>query len=130
TPGWGQGMLERLEGANLFLVPMDAERRWYRYHPLFRGVLRAGLLPEQSEEVASLHARASDWYGREGMHPEAVEHALAAGLFERAAQLLEEQYAGRWLPPERRTRERWLQALPPALLRSRPHLCQALAGIH
>jgi LuxR family maltose regulon positive regulatory protein len=130
SPGWGQDMLVRLEAANLFMTPLDAERQWYRYHPLFAGVLRAGLLPEHGEEIASLHARASGWYAREGMHPEAVEHALAGGLFERAAELLEEQYAGRWLPPERTALERWLQALPAPLLRSRPHLCQALAGIH
>jgi LuxR family maltose regulon positive regulatory protein len=58
----GQAMLERLEAAHLFLIPMDRERQWYRYHPLFADVLQARLLPEQEEPLAALQARAAAWY--------------------------------------------------------------------
>jgi len=61
----GQAMLERLEAAHLFLIPMDRERRWYRYHPLFADVLQARLLPEQEEPLAVLQARAAAWYEAE-----------------------------------------------------------------
>ena len=79
--GPGNGMLEALERANLFVVPLDDRRRWYRYHHLFADVLRARLLDEQPEQVPELHRRASAWYERNGERSEAIRHALAAGDF-------------------------------------------------
>ena len=70
-------MLETLERANLFLVPLDDRRRWYRYHHLFADVLRARLLDEHPDRVAELHRRASDWYEAHGDRPEAIRHAMA-----------------------------------------------------
>jgi LuxR family transcriptional regulator, maltose regulon positive regulatory protein len=75
SPG-GQAMLEQLEAANLFLIPLDTERRWYRYHHLFAEVLRARPQPPDTELVAALHERAAAWYEAEGLIDEAVEHAL------------------------------------------------------
>ena len=82
-------MLEALERGNLFVVPLDDRRRWYRYHHLFADVLRAHLLDEQPDHVPELHRRASAWYEQNGERSEAIRHALAAEDFERAADLVE-----------------------------------------
>ena len=81
-------MLEQLDRANLFLVPLDDQRRWYRYHHLFGDLLRSRLLDEHGD-VAELHSRASDWHDQNGEPVAAVRHALAAGDVERAADLVE-----------------------------------------
>ena len=93
-------MLEDLERANLFVVPLDTERSWYRYHHLFADVLHARLLAEDPELVPRLHQRASDWYAARGLVADAVRHALVAEDFTRAAFLMEEA-----LPELRRTRQ-------------------------
>src|SRR5215216_5192143 len=85
----GKAMLEALERANLFVVPLDDQRRWYRYHHLFADVLRARLRESQPERMAGLHQRASAWYAQKELWVEAVQHALAAADFERAAALIE-----------------------------------------
>jgi LuxR family maltose regulon positive regulatory protein len=87
--GGGKAMLEALDRGNLFLVPLDDRRQWYRYHHLFADVLRARLLDEQPDQVPDLHRRASVWYERSGEQPIAIGHALAAGDLERAAGLIE-----------------------------------------
>jgi LuxR family maltose regulon positive regulatory protein len=121
----GQETLEYLERANLFIVPMDNERRWYRYHHLFADVLRMHLTAEQPDQVSALHRRASEWYEHNGSAADAIRHALAAGDFERAATLVE-----RTIPETRRNRQGatvtelgWLKALPDELVRFRPVLC-------
>ena len=111
----GKAMLEALDRGNLFLVPLDDRRRWYRYHHLFADVLRAHLLDEQPDRVRELHRRASDWYERNGERSEAIRHALAAEDFERAADLVELA-----IPAMRRSRQEatlrgWLEALPDEL---------------
>jgi LuxR family maltose regulon positive regulatory protein len=128
APG-GQAMLERLEAANLFLVPLDRERRWYRYHQLFADVLRAKV-PQEAEQLRRLHDRAAEWYESEGLTAEAIEHLLAGGQLERAAPLIERQYESVWQPGTGRSLWRWLQALPPELIRTRPYLSFALASLH
>ena len=85
----GKAMLEALERGNLFLVPLDDRRQWYRYHHLFADVLRARLLDEQPDGVPELHRRASEWYEQNGDRSEAIRHALAGEDFERAADLVE-----------------------------------------
>ena len=85
----GQEMLETLERENLFVVALDDERRWYRYHHLFADVLRGLLEQERSKDVKELHLRAASWYERNGRASEAVEHALAAGDAGWAARLVE-----------------------------------------
>jgi LuxR family transcriptional regulator, maltose regulon positive regulatory protein len=125
----GKDMLAKLERGNLFLVPLDDRRQWYRYHQLFADVLKSHLLDEQPEEVPDLHRRASGWYERNGQPAEAIRHALAAPDFEQAADLVELA-----VPDMRRTRQEttlrgWLQSLPDELVRARPVLTVSYAGV-
>ena len=85
----GREMLETLERGNLFIIPLDDKRQWYRYHHLFADVLRAHLLDEQPRQVPTLHHRASEWYEQNGLSADAISHALAARDYERAADLAE-----------------------------------------
>src|SRR5438874_8254781 len=126
--GPANGMLEALERANLFVVPLDDSRRWYRYHHLFADMLRTRLLDEQPEQVPERHRRASAWYERNGEMSEAIRHALAAGDVSKAADLIELS-----APALRRSRQEaalqgWLAALPDELLRCRPVLSNVFAG--
>ena len=82
-------MLDTLERSNLFLIPLDDKRQWYRYHHLFADVLRTHVIEAQPEQVSSLHQRASAWFERNGLRSDAIRHALAAKDFERAAGLIE-----------------------------------------
>jgi LuxR family transcriptional regulator, maltose regulon positive regulatory protein len=118
----GSQMLAALERANLFIVPLDDRREWYRYHHLFVHVLRARMLSEQPDQVSLLHQRASQWFERHDLTEEAVGHALAARDFDRAAHLLEVA-----MPAIRRHRQeailyRRLRALPDDTVRHRPVL--------
>jgi LuxR family maltose regulon positive regulatory protein len=124
----GKAMLTALERGNLFLVPLDDRRRWYRYHHLFADVLQARLLDEQPGQVPDLHRRASAWYEKNGERPAAIGHAFAAGDAERAADLVELA-----IPEMRRTRQEtrlrgWLEALPDEVVRVRPVLGVCFAG--
>jgi len=78
-----------LEAANLFIVPLDDERRWYRYHRLFADLLRKRLQRQSPDLVPSLHRRASAWHEQQGLMAVAIEHALAAQDLERAVTLIE-----------------------------------------
>jgi LuxR family maltose regulon positive regulatory protein len=119
----GQITLERLEQANLFITPLDDERKWYRYHHLFAEVLRQALYRSASPEaVAELHRRASAWYEQERWVDEAVNHALAGRDFEQAARLIELVHSAKWQTGEIKTLQDWLAALPPAAWRSHPRL--------
>jgi hypothetical protein len=122
--GESQETLEALERANLFLVPLDDEQRWYRHHRLFADVLRARLVREVGTEVAmALHRRASVWLAGAGLLPEAIQHALAAGTFEDTANWVEALMAARLAQGSRFDEiERWLSALPEAVVRARPEL--------
>ena len=124
----GKATLVALERANLFLVPLDDRRQWYRYHHLFADVLRAHLLDEHAEEVPGLHRRASGWFAAHGDSSQAIEHALAGGDTGRAADLME--LAIPRMASERREAElaRWVRALPDEVVRNRPVLGVLLAG--
>jgi LuxR family maltose regulon positive regulatory protein len=90
--GSGQEALEHIERANLFLVPLDDERRWYRYHHLFAELLRQRLLQgaaSSTGDVDDLHRRASQWYEENGLEIDAFQHAAAADDVERAERLIE-----------------------------------------
>jgi ATP/maltotriose-dependent transcriptional regulator MalT len=123
----GQAMLERLEAASLFLIPLDTERRWYRYHQLFADVLQARLQAQYADQIATLQERAAAWYEAEGLPGEAMEYALAGGHVEQAASLIEREYERMLRYSEQPTLGRWLQALPAALIQSRPVLSLLLA---
>ncbi|MGD8398656.1 MAG: LuxR family transcriptional regulator, partial [Anaerolineae bacterium] len=119
----GQEILEHLERSNLFVVPLDEERRWYRYHHLFADLLRQRLHQTQPEQVPILHRRASKWYEQNGFVDEAIEHALRAEDFERAADLVEGRAETPWGRGEQIRLQGWLEALPAEQVLSRPQLC-------
>ena len=118
----GQEMLERLERENLFVVALDDERRWYRYHHLFRAFLRGRIMRERPESAGELHLRASGWYEQSGHLAEAIGHALSAPDHDLAARLIEEGVEGAVERGEGTTALRWLEALPTEAKRSRPRL--------
>ena len=118
----GREMLETLERSNLFVVPLDDKRQWYRYHHLFADVLQAHLLEAQPEHVSSLHQRASMWYEQNGDMPNAIRHALAAKDFECAAGLIELARPAMDLGYQSSTWLGWVKGLPDVLIRTRPVL--------
>jgi LuxR family maltose regulon positive regulatory protein len=125
----GKEMLKALEQGNLFVIPLDDQRQWYRYHHLFADVLQENLKGTQPERAPILHRRASVWYEKNGLPHDAIRHALAAKDFERAATLVELA-----APEIRRNRQGatvtelgWLKALPDELVRFRPVLSVAYA---
>jgi LuxR family maltose regulon positive regulatory protein len=120
----GQETLEYLERANLFIVPLDNERHWYRYHHLFGDLLRQRLGQTlKTEEIAEHHIRASEWYEQNGFPPDAIHHAFAVEDFERVAKLAELNWPAmnesvqsiKWLG--------WMKNLPEEMIRARPVLC-------
>lgn len=124
-----QATLERLERANLFIIPLDDERRWYRYHHLFADFLRHRLQQTYPDAVAELHRRASDWYEQYGQITEAIGHALAAPDFERVGSLVEQIAPTMFVRREMTTMKGWLEALPEAQVRARPRLSLAYAWV-
>ena len=120
--GDGTDMLEDLDRGNVFLVPLDSQRSWYRYHHLFADVLHARLLAEEPDQVPVLHQRASAWYALHDLAADAVRHALAGEDFARAAYLVEAA-----LPELRRTRQdrlllAWARSMPESVVRRSPVL--------
>ncbi|TFV79603.1 helix-turn-helix transcriptional regulator [Blastococcus sp. CT_GayMR20] len=120
--------LEALDRANLFLVPLDDRRRWFRYHHLFADVLRARLLDEHADGVRDLHQRASRWFEQAGERSEAIDHALQAGDVERAAGLVEVAIPALRQARQEATLRRWLEALPDEVFRDRPVLTMGYVG--
>jgi LuxR family maltose regulon positive regulatory protein len=130
----GKEMLGTIERNNLFLIPLDDKRQWYRYHHLFADVLQTHLIESQPEQVSGLHQRASVWYEQNSLRSDAIRHSLAAKDFEHAADLIELAWPGTedgsiqsaiWLG--------WAKALPDDLTHARPVLnvgyAYALLGI-
>jgi LuxR family maltose regulon positive regulatory protein len=129
--GGSQGVLEELERTNLFLVPLDDERVWFRYHHLFADALRARLAREAGPgAAATLHRRASAWFGREGLLPEAIGHALTGDAAEDAATWLAALMPTLFATMSiHQTLAAWLAALPEPVVRARPLLCLAQAWL-
>ncbi len=119
----GQEMLERLDAANLFIVPLDDERHYYRYHHLFADLLRKRLARTRPDLAPTLHRKASAWYEREGFIEDAMSHVLAVPDYVRAADLIEQHAPKMAQRGEVIILEGWLQGLPEDLVRSRPFLC-------
>jgi LuxR family transcriptional regulator, maltose regulon positive regulatory protein len=124
----GKDMLEALDRRNLFLIPLDDRRQWYRYHHLFADVLRARLLDERPDHVHDLHRRASTWYEQDGDPAEAIGHALAGQDFERAADLIELATPLLRRARQEATLRRWLDALPDEVFPVRPVLSITFVG--
>src|SRR6266540_8929 len=123
----GQAMLAHLERANLFLVPLDEQRHWYRYHRLFADLLRARLQEADPKRVPELHRKAAAWYKQYGLVSDALRHALAAGEAVWAARLVEQHVEEVLRRGEGETLRGWLAALPQEVVRSRPRLALAQA---
>jgi LuxR family maltose regulon positive regulatory protein len=132
----GQATLEYLERANLFIVPLDNERQWYRYHHLFAELLRQRLqsttvssMGDERNFITELHIRASVWYEEHGFSMEAFHHAAAAHDVDRAARLVE----GKGMPRQFRGAVTvildWLESLPKAELDARPWLWVRFASL-
>ena len=123
----GQKTLEMLEKNNLFIVHLDEERRWYRYHHLFADLLLQRLNQTQSIQLSTLYQKASKWYEGNGFTEKAIEYALRGEDFERSAGLIEQAWPAmdesfqseKWLG--------WVKALPDEIVRARPVLCVGYA---
>jgi LuxR family transcriptional regulator, maltose regulon positive regulatory protein len=122
-----QAMLQSVERAGLFLVPLDEVRGWWRYHHLFADLLRARLEQEQPGRVRELHRAAAAWSDEHDLADDAVRHALAAGDAAWAARLVERHVETLLGRSEGATLRRWLSALPGESVRDRPRLCLAQA---
>jgi LuxR family maltose regulon positive regulatory protein len=116
-------IVDHLERANLFIVPLDDERRWYRYHRLFSDLLRKRLGQALPERVPALHRRASAWHEGEGHLAEAIEHALAGQDVQRAAGLVEQAAEATLMRSEVATFLGWVERLPAGVQRDHPDLC-------
>ena len=119
----GDALLADLRRRNLFIVSLDDEHRWYRYHHLFADLL-GNLLRKEGppERIRGLHLLASEWYERNGDLDNAIKHALQAQEFERAASLIGQVAQTLVSHGRLTTLVGWLEALPEALLRARPRL--------
>ena len=119
----GQAILEQLERANLFVIPLDGERKWYRYHNLFVDLLRKQLFRAGQEKSANLHARASAWFEQNGWIDDAIEHAFQADDFIRCASFIADLADPLWERGEHVKLQRWLGKLPDGVLCDQIKLC-------
>src|SRR5262249_5021111 len=119
-----QQVLEALKRANVFLIALDSQRRWFRYHPLFAEALRSMLERSDPEAIAVVHRRASAWFAEHGYASEAIQHAIQARDWSQAADLIEAEIQAlcreRW---DEATVQCWIDQLPPQVVRTRPRLC-------
>jgi LuxR family maltose regulon positive regulatory protein len=118
-----QQTLEHLERANLFTLPLDNRREWYRYHPLFADLLRYHLQRQHPQSVAELHRRAGRWYAQAGFPDEAMQHAQAASDPAMAADLAEQYLLQRIGGSQIATYLNWIQHIPDGLIFRRAYLC-------
>lgn len=121
-----QELLEMLERSNLFVVPLDDQRQWYRLHTLFREVLQARLQATQPELIPRLHQRAAHWYEAQNSIYEAIAHALAAKDYPLAMSVMERAAGQLWMSVDAKTISRWVLLLPDVVLRK--HLGFALTA--
>ncbi|MFN8442862.1 MAG: LuxR C-terminal-related transcriptional regulator [Caldilineaceae bacterium] len=125
-----QTLLEELERANLFLIPLDGDRHWYRYHHLFADLLRQRLQHRQPQRVAELHRRAATWLAANGFLDDAIRHLIAGKALPQAADLLEQNHETLWMQGRVATLHHWLSFLPAELLADRPRLLLAQVWTH
>jgi LuxR family maltose regulon positive regulatory protein len=118
-----QQILEYLENENLFIVPLDDERCWYRYHRLFSDLLRKRLQHTYGDLALTLHLRASEWHEQQGLMPAAIDHALAGEAHHRAVLLIEESVEATFMRSEIATILGWVERLPAGPVCSHPTLC-------
>jgi LuxR family maltose regulon positive regulatory protein len=127
----GQGSLKALQQANIFIIPLDDEGQWFRYHHLFTDLLKARLQSGLTKAaIGELHQRAAVWYEQNGMMAEAVEHALAAADYADGVRLIETVALPMILQGHVRTVERWLQGIPAVYFEKNPRLNMAYAWMN
>lgn len=122
-------ILERIERDNLFLIPLDMSRHWYRYHHLFGELLRGELRKAEPALISQLHTRAAAWFQAEGFTDEAVRHLIAAGDVAGGAKLIIERWGPEFNRGRLSTVSAWLDLLPEKTVTGHPHLCLARAWI-
>jgi LuxR family maltose regulon positive regulatory protein len=122
-PDGGSSTIDYLERSNLFLIPLDDHREWYRFHHLFTDFLRLGLHQEEPENIPELHRRASQWFENEGMMDEAIQHALAGGDQESAARLIEDIAGFLVVRRASNTLLNWVSQISPEIRQDFPMLC-------
>src|SRR5215216_7676117 len=125
-----QQLLEKLEQANLFLISLDDEGTWYRYHHLFAEVLRNRLRQSDLVPQTELRQRASDWCEAAGLLDEAMRYALAANDLRRATAIVEQHGIGLLMRSQVALVNNWLQRLPAPLLEARPQLALVAAWVY
>lgn len=111
-------LLEKLDHANLFIIQLDDERKWYRYHHLFADLLRQRLKQNMPDQIPGLHLRASIWYDQQGYRVEAIDHALQGSDYVRAIDLITVNNEGNYEDIALLTLQRWLTAIPDELITS------------
>jgi LuxR family maltose regulon positive regulatory protein len=116
-------LLERIEASNLFLLPLDSRRLWYRYHHLFAELLRLELRRTDAAAIPELHRRASAWHRAQGLVSEAIRHAIAGGDLDVAAELIAEHWNPALCEGRLATVAGWLDALPADAVARDPRLC-------
>jgi LuxR family maltose regulon positive regulatory protein len=122
-------LLAELERSNLFLVPLDDRRQWYRYHQLFAELLQLELGDREPELIPVLHRRAAAWHRQAGNVDEAIHHTTAAGAFTEAGTLIARHWLTSWRQGDRATVARWLEALPEQAILADPSLAFVAAWI-
>jgi len=126
----GQGFITLAQQSNLFMIPLDTENRWVRYHHLFQNLLQSQLKRTCSpKEIATLHSRASEWFESQGLITESIEHALEAGDAKSAAKIIERHRNEEFIADRWHVVVRWLAMLPAEIKRERPKLLLAEAWI-
>ncbi|MBI9046269.1 MAG: hypothetical protein JEZ06_17375 [Anaerolineaceae bacterium] len=118
----GQAKLEMLERTNLFIVPLDDERRWYRYHHLFADLLRQRFKQTKPVQQSELHRRASLWYAQQGFRVEGIDHALYCADYERAIELINADEEGNYDGVSLLTLQRWFAAIPNKFIATHPQM--------
>ena len=124
--------LERLETANLFLIPLDNQRRWYRYHHLFAELLRERLQRDMGETaVCQLHKQAARWFASQDLREEAISHAFQAKDLDYAGQLVAETAIDSlWRPDRAALMRQWAKALPPTVIQTYPRIAILASTVH
>ena len=123
-------LLERLYNANLFLIPLDDDQQWYRYHHLFADLLRSQQNRTSKDQLSMLHRRASAWFAQAGMASEAIEHALASADFAQAVDLVEKYALNMVLQGYAKTVEGWMKAIPTEWHAKSPRASLAFASMY
>ncbi|HAW51380.1 MAG TPA: hypothetical protein DCX54_03475 [Flavobacteriales bacterium] len=125
-----QQILSQLERSNTFLIPLDNEQIWYRYHHLFADLLQKRLMNIHPTQISNLHTRASIWYDEESLLTEAISHALKGEDLDRVANLVEKYGFAVTSFNQEKTLSSWLELLPVDVVRNRPWLCILQAWLH